>query len=250
MSNDIVDLFSDELFEFLNTKFPMHSNDLKESLQLLENVLQTTIDSIEDKSNEIVKTQRNFLEANKYRQKENSLHIITMKLQEIIDKLEIEAEEEYSEELINETNNQSYEDKATPNYSKYLVDTNIQHTLYEDFTHKRPVAFQLREEKYFIKDWKEMLLQICNILSEVDKNLMMSFPNNPQLNGKKVTYFAFKEEDIIRAPRKLKDLNLYVATNHSANSIRNIIINILRAYKIPLTDFKVYLRADYTELHD
>lgn len=37
--------------------------------------------------------------------------------------------------------------------------------------------------------------------------------------------------------------------NHSANSIRNIIINILRKYKISVSAFKIYLKADYSELH-
>ena len=94
-----------------------------------------------------------------------------------------------------------------------------------------------------------MLLQTCNIISEMDKELIMSFPESERMNGKKITYFAYKEEVVVRAPRKIQNLDLYVSTNHSANSIRNIVINILREYKISISDFKIYLRADYSELH-
>ena len=51
------------------------------------------------------------------------------------------------------------------------------------------------------------------------------------------------------ASRKIQNLDLYVSTNQSANSIRNIIIHILRENKISVSAFKIYLRADYSELH-
>ena len=125
----------------------------------------------------------------------------------------------------------------------------MQHTLYEDFTHKRPIAFEINNKIYNVRDWKEMLLETCNIMAGINKNIIIDFPNNARKNGKKVTYFAYKESDIVRPPRKIQSLDLYVSINHSANSIRNIIMNILREYKISLSDFKVYLRADYSELH-
>lgn len=160
-----------------------------------------------------------------------------------MDKLSIDSE-------LNEDETVEEKEKTEiPNYSDYLVDSNVEHTLYEDFTHKRPIALEIKGKKYEVKDSKDMLLQTCNIMSGIDKNIILDFPNNKRMNGKKVTYFAYKEEDIVRAPRKIKNLDLYVSTNHSANSIRNIITKILREYKISLSDFKVFLRADYSELH-
>lgn len=237
------ELINEELYDFLNKNFPKCANDLKEGIELLENVVQSTIDTIEEKSGEIIKKERDFIKADAYRKKENTLNTIALKLQDIIDKLNIEIDSD--ENLSTEEK----EEKEIPNYNEYLVDSNIQHTLYEDFTHKRPAAFELNGDKHNVKDWKEMLLQTCNIMAGIDKELLMSFPKNERLNGKKVTYFAYKEEDIVRAPRKIRNMDLYVSTNHSANSIRNIIINILREYKISISDFKIYLRADYSELH-
>lgn len=237
------ELINEELYDFLNKNFPKCANDLKEGLELLENVIQSTIDTIEEKSGEIIKKERDFIKAGEYRKKENILNTIALKLQNVMDNLSIEIDS-YENLTIEEK-----EEKEIPNYNDYLVDSNVQHTLYEDFTHKRPAAFELNGEKNNVKDWKDMLLQTCNIVSDMDKELIMSFPKNERLNGKKVTYFACKEEDIVRAPRKIQNLDLFVSTNHSANSIRNIIINILREYKISISDFKIYLRADYSELH-
>lgn len=243
-----MELINEDLYIFLNEKFPNCANDLKEGIELLENVVQETIDTIEGKSGEIIKKERDFIKADEYRKKENILNQIALKLQDIINNLseEIYLELDLDENLIIIDEN---EEKDIPNYAKYIVDSNIQHTLYEDFTHKRPDAFELNGKKYNVKDWKDMLLQTCNIAAEMDGEKIMSFPTNKRMNGKKVIYFAYNEEDIMRAPRKIKTLDLYVSTNHSANSIRNIIINILREYKITINAFKIYLRADYSELH-
>lgn len=132
-----------------------------------------------------------------YRKKENTLNAIALKLQNIIDKLNIEIDSDENLTI------EAREEKEIPNYNDYLVDSNIQHTLYEDFTHKRPAAFELNGDKHNVRDWKDMLLQTCNIVSCIDNELIMSFPENERMNGKKVTYFAYKEGDIIRAPRKI-----------------------------------------------
>ena len=39
-------------------------------------------------------------------------------------------------------------------------------------------------------------------------------------------------------------------TNMSANQIRNVIEKILRKYNVKVNDYKIYLKADYTSLHE
>lgn len=237
------ELLDSDLFEFINVNFPKCANDLKEGIELLENIIQSSIDTIEEKSGDIIKKERDFKKADEYREKENKLNKIAMKLQDIMDMLSIEADDG---DIIT---SEEKEEKEIPNYNDYIVDSNIQHTLYEDLTHKRPVAFELNKHRYDVRDWKDMLLQTCNVVTKINKDIIMKFPNNEKMNGKKVVYFAYDEHDIVRSPKKIENINLFVSTNHSANSIRNIIINILREYKISTNEFKIYLRADYSELH-
>ena len=49
------------------------------------------------------------------------------------------------------------------NYANYRVDDTVPHFLSEDFTHKRPVAFEFDGTQYSVKDWKQFLLwkKIC-----------------------------------------------------------------------------------------
>ncbi len=69
------------------------------------------------------------------------------------------------------------------------------------------------------------------------------------MNGKKVIYFSRIKLPTMRAARKIESANIYVETNLSANGIRNLLIKMLSKYNIKLSDYKIYLKADYSELH-
>jgi ribose 5-phosphate isomerase RpiB len=42
---------------------------------------------------------------------------------------------------------------------------------------------------------------------------------------------------------------IYVETNQSANSLRNLIVKMLKEFNLKISDYKIYFRADYTELN-
>lgn len=63
------DLFNNELCDFLIKSFPKCANDLKEAMELLENVVQSSIDTIEEKSGDIIKKERDFSKADEYRKR-------------------------------------------------------------------------------------------------------------------------------------------------------------------------------------
>ena len=134
------------------------------------------------------------------------------------------------------------------NYEEYSSDHTTAHTLFENFTYKRPHAFEMNNQTVNVKDWKDILIETCNMLTSINKDLIANYPNDPKFNGKKNSYFSDKP-GTMRSPRKISSLDLFVETNFSANHIRNMIIKMLNHYRIPLADYKIYLRADYTPLH-
>ncbi len=141
------------------------------------------------------------------------------------------------------------QEKDIPNYRDYLVDTEVEHNLYEDLTHKRPCAFKIEGEKIEARDWKGVLLKTVNYLGKKNPNVLKGFVDNPKMNGKKVIYFSRVELHTMRAPRKIDSANIFVETNLSANGIRNLLIKALNKYDIKLSDYKIYLKADYSDLH-
>ena len=49
--------------------------------------------------------------------------------------------------------------------------------------------------------------------------------------------------------RKISNSNIYIETTHSANTICDIVSILFRKYRIPYAALQIYLKADYTPLH-
>lgn len=67
------------------------------------------------------------------------------------------------------------------------------------------------------------------------------------MKGKTKKYFS-KNEKELRDPSVIRE-DIFVETNHSANTLRNLIIKILLEYNFDISEYKVYFVADYLELN-
>ncbi|MGI6424924.1 MAG: hypothetical protein ACOX2A_06825 [Tepidanaerobacteraceae bacterium] len=229
------------VLQMIKSEFPDKAIDISESLQLLQEVIKNTMEDISNKVNTAFHN-RDFDSVNKYQELAKSIHLYEKKIEEIIDFIDIEIasiEEEIDEDT---------EKKLIPSYSDYLVDHNIEHTLYENLTHKRPFAFSINDSKMLeVKTWQEMFIRTCDYLIAVDEHKFLSFENNPKMNGKKNKYFSTNPGSM-NNPKSILN-KIYVETKLSANSLRNLIVKLLKEYNFKISDYKIYFRADYTELN-
>ncbi len=241
-------MISDDLVQFLKNNFPRNTGDIRECLELLHEAIEDTMDSISDRVALITKgKQRLFSEAINFLNMAEQVGPILQTIDQYTEKLDLDGEDEPdTQSLADDT--KVY--KEIPNYSDYLVDTDLVHTLYEGYTNKRPFAFELGDKRVETKNWKDLYLQTCEILVETERDKFLGFVASPRMSGKKMKYFSQTVEEGMRTPRKLQCLDVWVETNFSANHIRNLIVKMLREYDIPVASFKIYLRADYSELHE
>lgn len=100
-----------------------------------------------------------------------------------------------------------------------------------------------------VNTWQEMLLKTVELLYNKDPAKMKSFVTDEAMNGRKVHYFSLSSQAAMRKPIKISNADFFVETNRNANSIRNSVISMLQRYGIKIANFKIYLRADYSELH-
>jgi len=237
-------MLNNNLLKTICERYPNKAKDLGESIGLLNMVLDELLNNInQDVSKNLI----------------NRNHEIAGKSLELHQKICCEYDEnneiiEFVENLISEDLNiesivQTDEDekKTIPDYSKYVVDQKIPHTLYENFEFKRPIGFKLYDNTVEATNWANVLQFTCELLYSFNSQIFTSFVNDKNMNGKKKSYFSLSENNI-RKPRKLQRAQIYIETNLSANSIKQIIIKMLKKYQIKLTDYIVYFRADYTEL--
>ena len=229
-----------ELLKNIKNEFPDKAIDIIEGLELLRMVIDDTVETIGEKVNESF-SEKQYDKLPYYSKLAEEMEAYEIKLKEVIDILDIE-------DLGLEDKKEEYEEKEIPDYDKYTIDKNIEYSLYENFTHKRPYAFKLLDDRIIrVKTWQEMLIKVCERLIEVDEKKIIGFEELEHMNGKKKKYFSSKSKGM-RNPKRVAN-KIYVETNQSANSIRNLLIKILKEYGLKTGDLKIYLRADYTEIN-
>jgi uncharacterized protein YeeX (DUF496 family) len=172
--------------------------------------------------------------------------VIEANIQDFYSLLEIDSKQK---NLKNEIYKKIEREKPLPDYEKCRVDTNVEYSLYEDFTHKRPCAFSMEGQKIMVDTWQEMLIKTVEILYRKDQEKMESFTDDEKMNGRKVRYFSLSNKSNMNKPVGISGSKLFIETNLSANSIRNLLVKMLQRYEIRINDFIVYLRADYSNLH-
>lgn len=231
----------DKLIDFLLRETPGHAKELQSDIGLLLSSLENTQSAIEGLMPTL---EDNYSKIGEYYAMSRKIKKINEKISEI-------------EKLFGVKNAQDQEDedelktiqKANQtNYNDYKVDESISHGLFENYTHKRPVAFSLDGNKYSARDWKQILRIVCEVLNQKDSKMFDSFVRNKDMQGSTRIYFAYTD-DRMNNGKRISGSNVYVETNHNANGICSIIANMLEKYNIPVSSMQIYLRSDYTPLH-
>lgn len=133
-------------------------------------------------------------------------------------------------------------------YSLYKADGSIAHHLRDDFMHKKIGAFSFDGTRYSVNTWKDALILLCNLLSKEFPAKFPTIVNDPRFKGRKHQYFS--NASVKGKNEKVYHTNVYVWINLSANSIAELMADTLEFFGKNVNDFKVYLRADYTALHE
>lgn len=231
-----------ELLNDIKIKFPDKAIDMVEALELLRMVINDTNEIIDGKLKRLI-SDKQYEEITTYSDMANKLTLYEKKIEDIISFIDLEENEPIKDE------DEEDEKRTIPDYAEYVVDQNIEHSLYENFTHKRPYGFRINSQQLIkASTWKEMLSKFSELLITIDEKKFMGFENRKNMNGKKKKYFSVNP-DIIRNPMKVAN-KIYIETNQSSNSIRNLIIKLLKEYGFSINQFKVYLKADYTSLNE
>ena len=132
-------------------------------------------------------------------------------------------------------------------YSKYTVDPRERHTLDEDFKNRKICAFRVYDTEVRVDSWRGALLKFCGEIGKQNIHLLESMVDNPDFRGRKNTYFL--KESVPERNERIPGTDIYVWTNLSANDTVNLIRKILGHIHVSEKDFIVFLRADYSELH-
>ena len=258
-----------ELIDFLQREFSDDAKEIQTDLQRIYNCMDKVHSEVDKRLPTI---KGDYAKIGEYYAMGQELKQIKEKIKEICDlfpesesagAIDIPKESEIMPEKLPEVDvpEESFIDKdeedeisakgGRVNYANYRVDDTVPHFLSEDFTHKRPVAFEFDGTQYSVKDWKQFLLMICEIMYNKNHAQFESIVMEKDMQGKTRAYFSNNKEvyTTMYDGRKISNSNIYIETTHSANTICDIVSILFRKYRIPYAALQIYLKADYTPLH-
>ncbi len=109
-----------------------------------------------------------------------------------------------------------------------------------DYANMKVYSFIFEEKRYYVSNWKSLLITICDIMRTNHTNNFYKVLN---LFGKNRPYFCTSSaQKALRDPEQIKGTNIYVETNLSANQIVKITIMILELFGYKQSAIRIQCR--------
>lgn len=232
------------LIDFCKQNFPERTIDLCEAIDLMVDTL-TNLKSDLGKSMPMLIDNDDYDSIDEYKNHAKSVAQIIQSLNNISN--DITIDDTYEDEQISEVKDSNcvdinYNDKA------FNADSNIPHTLYEDFTYTKPAGIEIENTYLEANEWRDVFNKCCQYLLNKDPDIFSSFLTDTTMQGRKCKYFSYDSSEL-REGVRIKGSKIYIEYNVSATFVRNIIIKMLEKYEIPKRSCHIFIRRDLTSLH-
>lgn len=234
----------DKLMEFLQKEVPSNAGDLNSSINNTLEIIERTRAALASKVTRLFQDGES--EFTKFTKANRELADIENFLKDFICDVQIEPSVTPQIDIEGDKNQKVFD---KPDYDAFRVDDKTPHYLYEDFTNKRPVAFSLEGTRYPVRDWNKLLIMVCEILYKKNSKLFQSFIDDPTMQGRTRTYFSTISSNVVD-PKKINGTNIYVMTHNNGKGTCSIVERMIERYDIPITGMEIFLRADYSPLHE
>jgi len=216
-------LFDVETIQYVIDNFPSMSTEIQSGLNNLAEILESTIDHIEDKSSEIIKKNRDFKLSKAHRDTSIAIYDVVQNIDEYVKWMQEEYENNLKKEEVKpDTSNENLEE----NFEKTNVEVETQAInneimgeeleIHKDFSIKEPKAFKLDDTVVMVEDWDDLLVKTAEILTK-------KYRKNKYSN---------------KTVSEIKPIE----KKSTQNSFRDTVIEMLIEYKISLNDFKIIIK--------
>ena len=94
-----------------------------------------------------------------------------------------------------------------------------------------------------------MLVKTAEYLNNLNPELFSTFVDDKSMRwGDKVNFT--KNAKALREPTLIEGSGIYVETSKDSIAVRQLVIKMLEIFNIDIKNYKVFLRADYTPIHE
>lgn len=243
------------IIEFIQNETPENQELLDKAIGAIKDVLQSEQALVDENAMNLLR-ERDYDKMQKYIDMSKTIASVQSSIKDIFEEIGVDKPKEKKvvlrksadKEILEDDMEFLGDDQKRINYEEYRVDETVAHDLMTDFRYTKPAAFSLDEIRYPARMWKQMLVKICEILYQKNNKIFEEFLEDKFMQGKTRKYFS-RNEASLRNPEKIKGSNIFVETNLSANSTRDMVMKMLDKYGIPYAAYKVYLSKDLSPLH-
>jgi len=218
-------LFEGDTIKYLIDNFPSMSIEIQNGLNNLADILEDTINYIEDTSSELIKKNREFTTSQKHRDTSIAIYDVVQNINNYVSWMQDEHESNMRKEapvenstpapLTNDIKEEVVMNNTTEDASPQ-TNTEEQIEIYKDFSLKDPKGFTLHNHNISVEDWDDLLVKTASILTK--------------------QYRRNKESNKIL--KNIKPLE----KKSPQNDFRDSVIDMLTEYKIDLDEFKVIIK--------
>lgn len=217
-------LFNVDTIKYVIENFPAMSIEIQGGLNNLSNILENTIDYIEDESSEIIKTSRDFKLSKNYRDTSIEIYEVVQNIEEYVKWMQQEYDKNVnsngdSKALLNRKSEEKIQKKSYIEENKDLNNQVIngeEIEIYKDFSLKEPKGFRLKDTAALVENWDDLLVKTAEVLTK--------------------KYKENKHKNIV--VEEIKP----ILKKSTQNSFRDTVIEMLNEYKISLNEFKVIIK--------
>lgn len=206
-----------EIIKYIINEFPEIGEDIRGSLMEVIGTIDKSINTIEDKSNEVIKESRDYILAGKYRDISIKLYNISKNINEYINWMDNNLKKDLVNEKIVDKEIKLYEE--TKDLERTIEEEEIViKSINDDFTTCEPIKIKLDKYEEMVEGWEDTIIKTADILTKkfkYEKNL--NFNNSNQIIE-------------------------IVSKKSKQNDSRDIIIEMLKEHNISLNHYKVFIK--------
>lgn len=227
-------IMKENVTEFLKENYPGRAIQLEDKFKSVNVVLLDILRDLLAEAQRMLEN-KDYNQAMSLIETQKNVNELLNSNRKIISQLEIEDEQVQKED-----------NKRLRGNDEYLVNTDVPHGLNEDFRFKRPYAFSMGNHYQEVSTWKEMLVATCEYLNKLDPKKFESFADDKTMQWGQ-TYNFSKNKNLLRTGTLIEGSKVYVETSKDSIAVRQLIVKMLDRFELNTDDFKVFLRADYTD---
>jgi hypothetical protein len=118
------------------------------------------------------------------------------------------------------------------------------HSLNEDFTYTRPSGLIFEDQTYQnVGTWHRLYELVCSQLAARDPARFAKLPSNPAFTSSRGRRHFSTDPSVLRTSSEITN-GIYAEVNHSANTLAELIKNLLKEFGIPLSRVTIYLHEE------